>query len=377
MCPEMKILVIKPTLKCNANCLGCTNRKQQHGSAMRERRQLSPEQWKTVIGDAAFLGAKELHISGGEPTLYENLVDMIREGKKYGMHVSMMSNGSGNGENYLEKLLKAGLDTICISLYSHLAEVHDKVRRSKNLWNKATETVRILSKLGEKFPRFYLSTMSIIMKENYRTFDELIEFHRNLGAHGMTISYLEGDFTKKYLLTEEEIMEFRNIVIPKAIQYCGSLDPRIKDISINVLKELYSDEDGSIEELANGIYWKNNYCEQSKGFALIWSNGTVVPCFMCEYTTEPVMGNVFKDSLKNLWKSDKWNAFRRNLHEKCSLCPMNLHTSLPLRYVESKCSDQNRDILHSIYYSKGFKAFRPVAKKIINLRRQYLSLKLH
>jgi MoaA/NifB/PqqE/SkfB family radical SAM enzyme len=339
---------------------------------MREGGQVSPEQWKTVIGDAAFLGAKDLLISGGEPTLYENLVDMIREGKKYGMTVGMASNGSSNGESYLSGLLEAGLDEIGISIYSHRAEVHDRIRRSKNLWNKATETVRILAKLGEKYPRFIINTQSIIAKENYRTLADLIEFHRNLGSHGITLSYLEGDFTKKYLLTEEEIMELRNAVIPKAIQYCESLDPRIKDISINILKGLYSDEAGSIEDLAQGIYWKNSYCEQSKGFALVWSNGAVVPCFMCEYTTEPVMGNVFKDSLKDLWKSDKWNAFRRNLHEKCSLCPMNLHRRLPLRYVESKCSDQNRDILHSIYYSRGFKAFRPVAKRIINLCRQYL-----
>jgi len=372
MYPQMKMLVIKPTLRCNANCLGCTNRKQQHGAAMREIRQLSPEQWKSVIGDAACLGAKELHISGGEPTFYENLADMIREGKKYGMHVSMMSNGSSNGESYLRGLLEAGLDEICISLYSHQAEVHDKIRRSKNLWNKATETVRILAKLGEEYPRFSLNTMSIIMKENYRTFDELIEFHRDLGTHGMTISYLEGDFAKKNLLTEEEINELKNVVIPKAIHNCDSLDRRIKDLSINILKGYYSDESGSLEDFAQGIYWKHNYCEQSKGFALVWSNGTVVPCFMCEYTTEPVIGNMFENSLKDLWKSDKWSTFRKNLHENCHLCPMNLHQRLPLRYRESKNSDQKKDLLHRIYHSREFTVFRPLAKRIIELGRQYM-----
>jgi MoaA/NifB/PqqE/SkfB family radical SAM enzyme len=372
MYPEMNILVIKPTLKCNANCLGCSNRKQQHIPAMRETRQLSPEQWKTIIGDAAFLGAKELHISGGEPTFYEHLVDMIREGKKYGMHVSMMSNGSSNGESYLRGLLEAGLDEICISLYSHRAEVHDKIRRSKNLWNKATETVRILAKLGEEYPGFSLNTMSIILKENYRTFDEQIKFHRSLGSHGMTIAYLEGNFTKENLLTEEEIMELKNTVIPRAIHDCESLDPRIKDRSINILKGYYGDEAGSMRDLAQGIYWKHNYCEASKGFALVWSNGTVVPCFMCEYTTEPVMGNTFEASLKVLWKSEKWDAFRRNLHEKCNVCPLNLHRRIPLQYRESKFKGQKRDMLHRIYHSEGFKPFRPLAKRIINLGRQYL-----
>ena len=371
MYTNMRILVIKPTLKCNANCLGCVNRKEQHNKAIREEEQLSPEQWKTVIGDAAFLGAKELLISGGQPTLYKNLVDLIREGKKYGMKVGMASNGSGN-ESYMGELLDAGLDDIRISIYSHRSEVHDGIRRSKNLWNKATEQVRMLAKLCEQYPNFQPHTQSVILRENYRTLDKLIEFHRNLGSHSLTLSYLEGDFSKKYLLTEEEIMELRNTVIPKAIQYCETLDPRIKDYSINILKGLYSDEAGSVKDLAQGIYWRKNYCEQSKGFALVWSNGAVVPCFMCEYTTEPVMGNVFKDSLKDLWKSDKWKAFRTDLHDKCSLCPMNLHTAVRLKPIDSKCSDQSSDMLHRIYYSRAFKAFRPVAKRIINLRRQNL-----
>jgi pyrroloquinoline quinone biosynthesis protein E len=376
MCPEMYILVIKPTLKCNASCLGCIYRKRQHIAAMREGPQVSAEQWKILIGDAASLGARELLISGGEPTLYGSLVDLIREGKKYCLKVGMASNGSSNSKSYLEELLKAGLDEICISLYSYLPEVHDKIRRSKNLWNKATETVRILSELSEKYPKFNLNTMSIIMKENYRSLDKLIEFHRNLGSHEISLSYLEGDFEKKNLLTEREIMELKKTVIPKAIDYCETLDPRIKDIGIKRLKGLYSRDAGSVKDLAQGIYWKKNYCQHSKGFALVWSNGAVLPCFMCEYTTEPVMGNIFKDSLRDLWRSDKWEEFRTNLHEKCNLCPLHLHRKIPLKYKEeykeAKSSGENRDMLRRIYHSRRFNAFRPVAKRIINLYRQYM-----
>jgi radical SAM protein with 4Fe4S-binding SPASM domain len=286
-----------------------------------------------------------------------------------------MSNGSGNKESYLEALLEAGLDGVCISLYSHLPEVHDKIRRSKNLWNKAVETVRILAELSEKYPKFNLNTMSVIMRENYHNLDKLIAFHRNLGSNAIALSYLEGDFGKKNLLTEREIMELKEIVIPRAIDYCETLDPRIKDISVKQLRELYGGDAGSINDLAQGIYWKKDYCNSSKGFALVWSNGTVVPCFMCEYTTEPAMGNIFKDSLRDLWRSDKWENFRTNLHEKCTLCPMHLHRKIPLKYTEeykdAKSSGENGDMLHRIYYGRWFTAFRPAAKRVINLYRKY------
>jgi hypothetical protein len=171
------------------------------------------------------------------------------------------------------------------------------------------------------------------------------------------------------LLTERNCGN-EKAVIPKAIDYCETLDPRIKNISINKLRG-YIVIRPVAWRIATGIYWKHNYCKSSKGFALVWSNRTVVPCFMCEYTTEPVMGNI-EHSLRDLWRSDKWEKFRTNLHEKCNLCPMHLHREIPLKYKGAKSSGENRDMFRRIYYSRRFNAFRPVAKRIINLYRQYM-----
>ena len=98
-------LVIKPTLKCTANCVGCASRRDLHHSLSREE-QLSLGQWQTVLEDASKLGLKNLHISGGEPTLYPELIGLIELGKKLGLRVRMNSNGSMiNGEK-AEDLLK-------------------------------------------------------------------------------------------------------------------------------------------------------------------------------------------------------------------------------------------------------------------------------
>ena len=89
----MKRMVIKPTVNCTANCCGCVSRRALHRSFARNS-WLSPEQWISVINQAADLGLEDLHISGGEPTLFPHLVDLIREGKSRGLRVRINTNGS-------------------------------------------------------------------------------------------------------------------------------------------------------------------------------------------------------------------------------------------------------------------------------------------
>jgi wyosine [tRNA(Phe)-imidazoG37] synthetase (radical SAM superfamily) len=40
--------------------------------------------WREIFSEADSLGASQLTISSGEPTLYEHLTALIREGKGYG-----------------------------------------------------------------------------------------------------------------------------------------------------------------------------------------------------------------------------------------------------------------------------------------------------
>lgn len=140
-------LVIKPTPRCTANCLGCVSRRELHRT-FSEEGQLTLEQWKTILRDAAELGLKNLHISGGEPTLYPDLIGLIEESKQLGLRARINSNGNMITEEYAENLLNAGLDEICISIYSHQPEVHNGFRRSLNLWQKATRAVQIFSEKG-------------------------------------------------------------------------------------------------------------------------------------------------------------------------------------------------------------------------------------
>jgi len=359
-------IVAKPILKCTANCLGCTSRRDHHRLVARGRL-MSLEQWKTVMREAVPLGLKVFAISGGEPTLYKHLLELIREAKGLGLEVRMNTNGSLITEKLAEDLLAAGLDWVNVSLYSHDPEVHNAFRRSKNIWQKATRGIQIFAELAKKkYPDFRLIASCILLRENYRDFDKLIKLHHDLGAHFSVISYLEGDFEKKYLLKEEEIREFIDRVRPKLVRLCRTFDPEVSAKAVRIVEGLYGEQIGPISDLAQGIYWKPNCCTKPLTMAVILAGGQVNPCILSEYTGEPVVGNLFEQSLTEIWYGEKWNELRKNLHEKCPLCPMNIHVTVPLRYIPPA---DKRGLMHSVYRSRWFRPFRPAAKGVLDLYR--------
>jgi|GEM_PF-653478 len=331
---KLKKLVIKPTLACTANCPTCQLRRELHKSLAVERK-LSFEQWLAIFDDANKLGTERLDISGGEPTLYRKLPDLIKAAKRYGWYVNVNSNGSLITEDYAKQLLEAGMNSISLSLYSHIPQVHDQMRNCPGLWEKVTRAIKIFSGMAGQYPRFEILTQSLLCRENHQNLAELLELHYKLGSNRLAFTYLEGDFDRRYLLNEDEIKYFIQMVMPKARAFCQTLDPSIRDKAVSVVENIYSPRINSSVNFAAGLYRPKESnpspCQRPKDFTILLANGDVHPCNMVEYTHEPVMGNLFEKSLPEIWRGDKWNRFREQLFDYCHKCPINLYMGIPLR----------------------------------------------
>jgi MoaA/NifB/PqqE/SkfB family radical SAM enzyme len=113
--PRLRGLVIKPTLKCTADCFGRASRRELHRSLFKERK-LQFEDWRRILADAASLGLRSLGISGGEPTLYEDILKLVAAGRRHCSIVGINTNGSRITQSLAEELLEAGLTSVMISL---------------------------------------------------------------------------------------------------------------------------------------------------------------------------------------------------------------------------------------------------------------------
>lgn len=330
---KLKHIVIKPTLACTANCSTCGTRKMLHRSLLAGKdKMLSLDDWDVVLRDANSLGVERLDISGGEPMIFKNLIDLVKIGKRYKWHVNINTNGSLVTPERAENLVVAGLNSVYVSLYSHDACRHDLMRNKKGLWETAAKTINIFSKLQNE--NFSLKTQTLIDKVNFRDLPHLIKLHINAGVSEMAVSYLEGDINGEYLMNEKEIDEFRTQIVPRCIEEFQDLSPENKEVAISSLKNMFSDKIFD-QEWAQGIYrpLRNTckLCSRPRWFALILANGDVHPCNAVEYTHEPVMGNVLEESLIKIWSNKKYDDFRKNTFSYCEHCPINLYTVIPLK----------------------------------------------
>ena len=75
--PQLKKLVLMPHLECNANCLYCEGRTRRHKKA-KQGRLLTLDEYYNLVDQSKRIGTKDVVISGGEPTLFPDLIDLIK-----------------------------------------------------------------------------------------------------------------------------------------------------------------------------------------------------------------------------------------------------------------------------------------------------------
>jgi MoaA/NifB/PqqE/SkfB family radical SAM enzyme len=331
--PKIAHLVLKPTLACTARCETCSTRRALHKVKIRGH-QLNISHWKKLFWELNELGLNKLTLSGGEPTLYKDLIELIKEGKKYGWEIGLNTNGSLIDEELASRLHAAGLNWISLSIYSATRGFHDRIRNHTGLWQKALSAATCFANIKERLdPCFRVCMQTIICKENYHQFPELVRLAYRMKFCSITFSYLEADYKeRKYLLDERQITEFRSEVIPRVVDIISksAAEKLVKRIATSAVKSIYRSGDISINDYALGIYRSFGPCEIPSFFAIILANGDVHPCNIVEYTHYPVVGNLRKRSFREIWGGDEWANFRKEGFDLCRYCPVPQQVVIPI-----------------------------------------------
>ncbi len=95
----------------------------------RARRELTSEEWKTILDKAWAFGIPHVIFTGGEPTLRPDLVELVQHAQELGQVTGLLTGGERLCEKeYLHKLLNAGLDHIMLTLDPRSKESWEALR---------------------------------------------------------------------------------------------------------------------------------------------------------------------------------------------------------------------------------------------------------
>ena len=170
------------TYRCQNHCFFCYASSPDRGRQVPE---MTTEQVKLVL-DKIVNQARVPTVSftGGEPTLRDDLPELIAHAKKLGMRVNLISNGIKCADaGYVATLAEAGLDSAQISLEGGEAAVHDAVVARPGAFERTVQGVRNLRAAG-----IHTHTNTTINRKNQHALPSLIDFLAEMGMEYLSMN---------------------------------------------------------------------------------------------------------------------------------------------------------------------------------------------
>jgi len=163
-------LRISVTDRCNERCLYC--RPHQYAGWNGRADQLSDDDLLRVTRVAAELGFRKFRLTGGEPLLRPNLVEVVREMARLpGVKCIGLSTNAVKLPLYAESLRHAGLRTVNISLDA----LSEKIYHQVTGWSMAPAWEGIRAAVAARFDFVKLNTV-LMRKVNEEELWPLIQF---------------------------------------------------------------------------------------------------------------------------------------------------------------------------------------------------------
>ena len=144
------------TYRCNLACEHCyldAGGAPQVGTEnFADRSELGTEECFRVIDEiAAFAPECVTILTGGEPLLRRDILEIVRRASERGLWVVVGTNGVRITENLAQRLTEAGARGLSLSLDALDADRHDRFRNVRGAWRNTVEGAGILNRTGLPF----------------------------------------------------------------------------------------------------------------------------------------------------------------------------------------------------------------------------------
>ncbi|MBN1393460.1 MAG: radical SAM protein [Pirellulales bacterium] len=305
------------TYGCNNRCAHCYNqcsRTAAPGAAVPGRFNndaafLSVKHWRKILRRMAEIGVPHVVFTGGEPTLYDGLPELVRRATELGLVSGLNTNGRRLSDPALVRsLAEAGLDHVQITLQSHDPALHDEISGAAAF----EETINGLK--NSLAAGLHTITNTTLTRRNVAGAGRMVEFLHGLGLRTFAMNgmiFAGGGRTCGEEIAPEELAP----VLVEVRDRAAELRMRFLWYTPTEYCRL------SPLELELGP----RRCNAGEYSICIEPNGNVIPC-QSYYVPA---GNILRDRWEDIWESELFRRFRRRtadpraagLPERCWDCP--------------------------------------------------------
>ena len=268
--------------------------------------ELTTNEWKRVICEAASLGVLQIGFSGGEPLARRDLVELVRAAREANLYTNLITSSIGLDDERVHLLRDAGLDSVQLSFQSDEFELSDKIAGAHAHQHKLDAAAKI------RAAGIPLSLNFVIHRRNIDRLPQMIQLAETLGAERVELANVQfygwAFLNRAALLpTREQVARAREIATAAKARLAGKID------IFYVLPDYYETRP---KPCLNG--WGQRYLT-------INPIGDVLPCPTASSAIPDLrLENVRARALDWIWReSESFNRFRGAewMPEPCRSCP--------------------------------------------------------
>ena len=303
---------VLPSGTCNAECVFCPihsrtiplELKQKHAPRLISQGGLLDFQlYREFIDDLKELGlTKRIQYTGlGDPLVHPKFVEMVSYARAQLPNCSLIVVTNGIYlKKYCRELVDSAVDEISVSLNAGKPETWAALNRkgTEEQFHAIIEALEYLGRIKNSGkPR--LTITAVLSKHNYDDLRDLLTIAQRSKSAALTfirmmVIDLGGVQSNRDLLCSPD--QFR-----KFDQTLEELKANASGVYVGLCG--IGPDDGSLDTAGVAV---TAPCYAGWTFALLYPDGSIYPCCMCETS----LGNVAKARFKDIWRSTLYSSFR-------------------------------------------------------------------
>ncbi|MDF2586967.1 MAG: radical protein [Anaerocolumna sp.] len=298
--PQIDSVIFEVTSKCNLNCIHCL----EGGS--REINDLTTKEIFDLIDELHWMKVYRIVLTGGEPFVREDIVDIIKKCTEKNIRVTVFTNGTLITEKLLDQIKDTNV-LLRFSIDGADALTHDEIRGEGNF----DKTIGVMKLCKEK--GIDIGVATTITTHNFDQYHKIVDLVTKLDAKEIELSEIQekgNATTNKHLLLSQKQMEQLRV---NSLVVAAQNERLSKGMGFDRLAEL-AETDGKGEHC----------CNAGVSVCYINAEGSAYPCMLFKDFDEFKAGNIREQSFTDIWTSSQVLERMRELKvtdiESCVKC---------------------------------------------------------
>ena len=306
---------------CNSKCVMCNIWEQKQGF------EVTPEQLEMILQDPLFKSVTHMGVTGGEPTLREDLPQLYESIIKAIPNIvglSIITNCIKEKDviSRIEKVIEICVNhnkafSMMVSLDGY-GKMHDLIRGREGNFESAINVIKHFTKKG-----IAVSTGSTISKHNVWEMDDLLDFMKTNNIYGR---FRVAEFIKR-LYNDNKSEAIRNFDEDERYNLILFFYKLIVDFEKN---EVYIRTYKSIINILDGGE-RTTGCPYHSDGVVLNSRGEIAYCA----PKSEIIGNTLNASAIDLYKNNQSEKTRIKENE-CDSCIHDYHAAISSKEIEAK-----------------------------------------